>query len=165
MNVFFLDRDPVKAAACHADRHVLKMILESAQLLSTAKAFWGEADPDLYRPTHANHPCGIWTRTSKENYAWLYRLFAALLDEYAFRYGRVHASSRLREKLASPPAAMPETGFTEPALAMDEEYVVTGDAVASYRNYYRLGKAHLHRWTRRGAPEWIAVPDGDDPKR
>jgi hypothetical protein len=155
LNVFHLDEDPVLAARYHADRHVVKMIVESAQLLATAKAFWGETDPELYRPTHAKHPCAVWVRTSKGNYEWTFALFDALLEEYRFRYGKKHASARLRELLAAVPASMPDRGITEPALAMPAEYVVTGDAVASYRNYYRFGKAHLHQWTKRGRPAWV----------
>lgn len=96
MNIFVLDKDPVKAARFHNDRHVIKMILESAQLLSTAHVVLdGEKVaaydvPFLLRPTHVNHPCAIWARATGANYDWLYRLLVGLLAEYTRRYGKVH---------------------------------------------------------------------------
>ena len=81
MNIFVLDKDPVKAAKMHCDKHVIKMILETAQMLCSAY----EDAP--YKRTHVNHPCSIWARKSKSNYLWLIKLGMALHDEYQFRYG------------------------------------------------------------------------------
>lgn len=159
MNIFYLDSQPIKAAQFHGDRHVLKMILESAQLLSTAHHLAG-SDPqilaNIYRPTHINHPSAIWVRSNKANYTWLFHLFVALLDEYTFRYGKSHKSQQLIPYLSRPPAILSEETFFAPPLVMDEKYV-TGDAIASYRNYYRQGKRHLHQWTKREVPSWLNV--------
>lgn len=148
MNIFYLDHDPAKCAQAHVDRHVVKMIVESAQLLSTARRLAG--DDVGYKLTHVNHPCAIWVRRSYGNYLWLFELMVELANEYTFRYGKVHATSRMFPELY-----IPHSGpFTEPAVAMPDEYKV-GTALESYQNYYRLGKAHLHKWTKRNPPEFM----------
>ncbi len=69
MNIFALDTDPVTCAQYHCDKHVIKMILESVQMLSTTCSILGAEAP--YKPTHANHPCTKWVRESWENFGWL----------------------------------------------------------------------------------------------
>jgi hypothetical protein len=130
----------------HLDKHVVKMILEYAQLLSTAHRVLdgtvstrlsksgrkqqyyplaGERDNFLYSATHVNHPSAVWVRYSYENYEWLYKLFIALLDEYTHRYGRIHATARLIDALHTPPIHIPKgIGFTEPTPAMPNEVKV-----------------------------------------
>ena len=72
MNIFYLDSDPYVAAKMHCDKHVVKMILESAQMLSTAhRVLDGDEYADergLYKMAHKNHPSTIWVRTSTDNY-------------------------------------------------------------------------------------------------
>ena len=158
MNIFYLDANPIQAAQYHGDAHVLKMILESAQLLSSAHHVAGSPNSvtdNIYRRTHVNHPCAVWTRKSKHNYMWLFALFAALLDEYTYRYGKLHKSRLLLPFLALPPSSLSDEPFTTPPLVMDEKYFM-GDAVSSYREYYRLAKAHLHHYTKRDKPSWLA---------
>ena len=98
MNIFYLDRDPVVAAKMHCDKHVVKMILESAQMLSTAhRVLDGDEYADergLYKMAHKNHPSTIWVRTSTDNYMWLNRLFGALCKEYTYRYNKQHSSQK-----------------------------------------------------------------------
>ena len=154
MNIFYLDTDPRVAAQYHCDKHVVKMILESAQLLCTAHIVLDGDNDQLYKPCFRNHPCGVWTRASRANYLWLFDLFAALCAEYTHRYGRVHASERLLPLLAQAPVNISDGGLTFPALAMPEE-CRTDDAVRSYREYYRTVKAHILKWTGRAAPEWL----------
>jgi hypothetical protein len=110
MNIFVLDNDTRLAALYHCDKHVVKMILETAQLLCTAHR---ELDGDeraarlsFYRATHKNHPCAKWARETRANYLWLYDLLKWLLHEYTFRYSKVHKVERdgLFLKLAEPPA-------------------------------------------------------------
>ena len=106
MNIFYLDKDTKTCAEMHVDKHVVKMVLESAQMLSTA---WREysseyADEhELYKKAHLNHPCSIWVRLARENYQWLYDHFIALCEEYTHRYGKTHASTRLTEPLKQMP--------------------------------------------------------------
>lgn len=153
MNIFVLSLDPRECAEWHVDRHVIKMILEYCQLLCTAHHV---LDPDdshesLYKKTHVNHPCAKWVRESLQNYMWLLGLLKCLLDEYTFRYDKVHASTRLLGHLEIPPDNIPLRPMTPFALAMPDEYKI-GTAIQSYREYYRRGKIHLHSWKRREKP-------------
>ena len=93
MNIFYLSSCPAEAAESHNDKHCVKMILEYAQMLSTAHRELDGNVPDiLYKSTHKNHPSTIWTRSSKQHYDWLFRLFRMLSAEYMIRYGKIHKS-------------------------------------------------------------------------
>jgi len=163
MNIFYLDHDPVIAAKAMTDKHVVKMILESAQLLSTAhRVLDGEPmvqlsaagrrltryshptlDDVLYKSTHINHPSGVWARESKENYLWLYKHFLALCSEYTNRYGRTHLTyEKLGTILGSPPLSIADTPFTTIKLAMPIPYHLP-DPVEAYRYYYESEKLHI----------------------
>jgi len=176
MNIFFVDKDPQKAAISLVDKHVVKMILESAQLLSTAhRVLDGEVEigqsktgrkatrwvlPDgrediFYKATHVNHPSAKWCRESVENYLWLADHLFALLDEYTYRYGKTHKTSALAYYLQSPPLKLKEWDFTTPPSAMDIAYIISNDPVENYRNYYKIGKARMHSWKMREPPPWI----------
>ena len=177
MNIFYIDTDPVKAAQMMVDRHVVKMILESAQLLCTAhRVLDGESytsqsknsrkvtrwklndsrEDILYSATHINHPSAIWCRQSVENYLWLVDHMFALSNEYNYRYNKNHLTiEKLGYTIQSPPMNLKEWDFTVPVSAMPEKYIIGLDPVLNYRNYYKLGKAHLHTWTKRSKPDWI----------
>jgi hypothetical protein len=104
MNIFYLDPNPQVAARYHVDKHVVKMVLESAQLLSAAHFVLDKNNEGMYKPTHINHPCSKWTRESKANYLWLYQLFKELSHEYTFRYGKVHKTyTKMHYILNRPP--------------------------------------------------------------
>lgn len=162
MNVFFLDTDPTTAAQWQCDRHVVKMILESAQLLSTAHR---ELDGDewadevgLYKSTHKNHPSAVWARQSTRNYRWLYLHFLALCDEYRYRYGKDHKTwTKLHGVLGEFPDAMSAANWSDPPQCMPDEYK-HANSVQAYRNYYRLDKAS-NDWfcynKGRCAPWWL----------
>lgn len=179
MNIFYLDHNPVEAARAHLDKHVVKMILEYAQLLSTAhrvidgkeaitlsksgrkKKVWqldDKRDSILYAATHINHPSAIWARQSKLNYDYLYALFVSTCDEYTYRYGKVHLTdTKLREVLREFPKNIPQdkTQWSGPTPAMPDECKVIGDHIASYRKYYIDKKADMAKWTNREPPEWF----------
>ena len=182
MNIFYLHNDPTECAKLHTDKHVVKMILEYAQLLSTAHRVLdgvlttdrgGAAgrqrttyilsdsrDTMLYRATHINHPSAIWVRKSYENYEWLYTLFIELMKEYTYRYGKNHACEKLIDALYTPPTHIPKgVGFTEPTPAMPDEVKVAGNSIASYQNYYISNKQHLASWqgkiNSRSVPKWF----------
>ena len=89
MNIFKLDTTPQLCAQTHCDKHVSKMILESAQMLCTS--LWTNGQSAPYKPVHAKHPCTLWAGETRDNYFWLWKLGIALCDEYTYRYGRVHA--------------------------------------------------------------------------
>jgi len=164
LNIFFLSVDAKLAAQYHVDRHAVKMITEAAQLLSTAhRVLDGDENgilPDtrqdiLYKKTHVNHPCAKWVREAGVNYIWAYSLYCYLGEEYTHRYGKQHKSMNLKPFLSLPRSLELNFDTTiNPPLAMPDEYKV-GDAVESYREYYRKGKAHLHKWTNRERPDWL----------
>lgn len=160
MNIFYLDSSPSIAAKAMTDKHVVKMILESAQLLCTAhRVLDGEPmiqlstngrkltryshptlDDVLYKSTHINHPSGVWVRESQENYEWLYKHFLALCEEYTSRYNKVHATySRLASVLSIAPVSLVCFPFTPMKLAMPKPYHLP-DPVESYRLYYEAEK-------------------------
>lgn len=93
MNIFVSDPCPQKSASYLDDKRVIKMVLESAQILSTAITLSGGQGP--YKVTHNNHPCCVWARISQRNYVWLLQHFIALLEEYTARYNKIHACERL----------------------------------------------------------------------
>lgn len=150
MNIFVLSNNPIECAQMHCDRHVVKMILESAQLLCTAISMYENIE-GLYKPTHHNHPCSIWVRQSSANFLWLSHLAHALSDEYTFRYGKTHKSLEVLNRCRN---IIPEGDLTPFALAMPDEYK-TFDAVESYRKYYIGEKHQLLTYTNRDIPNWI----------
>jgi hypothetical protein len=156
MNLFYIDHNPIRACLFHVDRHVVKMPLELAQMLSTAHHVidGAEARSGIYKPAYANHPCTVWVRENRSNYAFAALMLVGLLDEYRHRYGRTHGTSRVWTLLSDPPRNLAPGPLTEPPQAMPEEYKHP-DPLTAYRNYYRLGKAHLHQWTKRSAPVWV----------
>ena len=113
MNIFFLDARPINAARFHGDRHVVKMVLETAQLLSTAHRVVDSIDDDskLYKATHINHPMSKWVRSSWTNYIWAYGLFHHLCDEYTNRFGKIHKSSSLMSQLDKPPIGIQNQSY------------------------------------------------------
>jgi hypothetical protein len=157
MNLFILDKDPILAAQYQCDKHVVKMVTETAQLLSTALIEMGLDAP--YKATHRNHPCRLWVSESKENYEWAWRLGHALGREYTHRYGKIHkAWLKFEEGHLDLPngATFPKTGLTPFRLAMPDEYRQE-DAVQAYKDYYLGEKAHLLQYKNRDVPEWIGI--------
>ena len=183
MNIFFLDNDPVKCAEYHVDKHVVKMILEYCQLLSTAHRVidgketiaesktgrkvkrWilsDDRETVLYSATHINHPSAVWCRQSAMNYHWLYTLLVECCKEYTYRYGKVHKceSSGLVNRLQTTPNNINGIkGFTEPTPAMPDACKVPGDSLKSYRNYYIMEKQRMWSWkgkiNSRTPPPWF----------
>ena len=161
MNIFYLDSDPVLCASMHCDKHVVKMMLEYAQLMSTAHHFldsgtslYRQLSDHLYKPTHANHPCNLWVRGSIQHYDWLYRMWSALSDEYTKRYGKVHACWRkLGAILSAAPKAIPQLDWIDPPKCMPVE-VKLENVRESYRNYYRIEKRKFAKWAYSSAPDW-----------
>lgn len=199
MNIFAIHTSTSIAATWHVDRHVIKMPLEAAQMLSTAIRVtigtktvltapngkkktvfllpnevynWQmNVDKDgivtykillstgLYVQSHINHPCNIWARECYENFEWLWNYMMELGFEYHFRYAKDHKSidAMLQaDVLQYGQDCLPKCYNRTPfATAMDAQYIVAGDPIASYKNYYKFGKKHLHKWTKRPVPEFI----------
>jgi hypothetical protein len=161
MNIFALDVDPIYAAMYQCDKHVVKMTLETAQLLSSAHHIHATPDhpaPDgIYATTHANHPSTLWTAKTSGNYMWLFTHFAALADEYTHRYGKTHKSwLTLKHKLWQPPRNINHAPRTPFAQAMPDT-CKHDDPVTAYRTYYVTAKTDFLTYTRRQKPWWLDV--------
>lgn len=152
MNIFILDKDIEKCAQYHCDQHVVKMILESVQMLCTALNKKGFVTP--YKPTHIKHPCVLWVELSFENFLWLKNLALALNSEYRFRFERDsdHKSIFALNEISN--YSYDNRGLTEFAQAMPDKYKVSGDAVTAYRQFYLGEKMGFAKWTKRSVPEW-----------
>ena len=152
MNVFFLDRNPALCAEYHCDKHVSKMILESAQLISTTMHTLDIEGP--YRPTHHNHPCRIWAGKSQKHINWLLQLMAGLNFQYRVRYGKQvdHLSYQVIKKydLSS---LLPDNAWQDPPCCMPDECKISDNVVTCYRHYYQTHKNGFAQW-RLGSPGW-----------
>ena len=155
MNIFILDENPELCAQYHCDKHVVKMILESAQLLATAVQEKARIE-GLYKPTHRNHPCGIWTRRSRANFLWLGELAKQLCIEYTFRYKKDHKSLDMIKKCLDLQELVQPGSLTPFAKAMPDEYRNDG-IVESYRKYYIGEKSGILCYTRRDIPIWLRM--------
>jgi hypothetical protein len=142
MNIFYLDSDPVKAAQAQYNKHVVKMILESAQMLCTAHHHYDNGHNVPYKKAHYNHPSTIWCRQNSRQYYWLFHHMLALGDEYTKRYKKTHLSiTKCFDVLKDCPVGMPLGGeFNEPPQCMPEQYKVPGCSVTAYWNYYEREK-------------------------
>jgi len=153
MNIFVLDLDPQKAARYHCDQHVVKMVLETAQLLSGVLPY----QSGIYRPTHLKHPCALWVRESHENFMWLAALGEALAQEYTWRFNKKHKSLGVITKCMELEASthrLISRGCVSPfAQCMPDEYRVHANPVQAYRNYYLGDKAAFATW-KNGKPSW-----------
>lgn len=147
MNIFYLHTEPSMAARYHCDKHVVKMILETAQMLSSAHHVWGSPHAEcVYKAAYLPHPSTKWVASGKAQYQWAYLLFLDLLHEYECRYDKTHASDRLREFLGDNPVGE-DIEFTPPPQCMPDEYK-HDCTVTAYRNYYIGEKAYFARWDR-----------------
>ena len=161
MNIFVLHEDPVKAAQDQCDKHVVKMVLESAQMLSTAHRILDGDNvihESLYKIAHKGHPCTKWVMESVANYQWLYDHFIGLCDEYTYRYGKTHlCDTKFRDILLFSPNNIPIEERTPFALAMSAfpQFMDYNDPVTSYRRYYGTKADNFNLlWTKREIPDW-----------
>lgn len=158
MNIFALHSEPSTAALMQADKHVVKMVLETAQILSTVIHLHGDSRSQyVYRKTHEHHPCVQWAAENTANYDWLVRHFIALSTEYEWRYIKRHKSwIKFHNMFGGPPSQMDIEQDPSPfALAMPDQYKFYETPVECYRAYYVNEKVHLLKYTRRTEPEWI----------
>ena len=162
MNIFFLDPDVDECARSHVDRHVVKMILEYAQLLSTAHRILDEQispelDSILYKTTHKNHPCAVWVRENSANYRYVHSLLEALCVEYSYRYERVHATQTkgIVDALKNLPMNIKIDSEMTQAPKCVADDCIQDDLYESYRDYYRKHKSHILSWKNRPEPVWV----------
>jgi hypothetical protein len=152
MNIFILNEDAVMAAKDQCDKHVVKMPLESAQMLCTIAITHGHTAP--YRMTHRHHPCTVWAGSSRQSFDWLVTHGLALCAEYKTRYGKEHKSKVVIDTVAALPLRLPTVPMPSFAQAMPEQYRQP-NAVAAYRAFYRGEKARFATW--KGTPPiwWV----------
>ena len=175
MNLFILSLLQKQIAEWMFDSHIVKIILEAVQVLSTAKRLVDPDDPicsptrplqepQLYKIAHKNHPVTIWVRQSQQNYIWTLILVYEMHKEWRYRFGHTkeeyHKSFLVAGQLLKHmPSAdkFPQQGLTPFAQAMPEEYKVPGDPVKAYQQYYMSPqKSHLLKWTKRERPEFFS---------
>ena len=158
MNIFYLDPDPDICAQLHCDKHNVKMILEYAQLLSTAHHVLDgdDAPPDIYKVTHRNHPSAVWVRESIQHYRWLHKLLDACCLDYTRRYQRTHKVERsgLLFTLGPAPRNLDNHGWQDPPQCMPDEYKAPS-AVSAYQQYYRGDKSRFAVWKLGNTPAFM----------
>lgn len=180
MNIFYIDESPIIAAQMQCDKHIPKMIVESAQMLSTAHRMLDGTEEKrlsksgkrtvkyykhhddilekyLYKAVHFNHPSTLWTRESAGNYVWHYMHFIALCDEYTYRYGKVHKSYELlSDVLGKIPKNIPDGPRTPIRLAITDKEYITECPIETYRAFYQSKQKRFKMvWTKREKPEWF----------
>ena len=178
MNIFRLDDDPQICAQYHCDKHVLKMIIEYGQLLSTAHRLcdgiesrgssksgksevrvWklsNGLEDTLYKASHVNHPSNVWVRSHKENYVWLCKLWIYLCEQYGLRYKKTHMTYiKLGDALCGniPKNIDKGINLSKFPQCMPEE-CKREDAITAYRSFYRAHKREFATW-KNGIPEWF----------
>jgi hypothetical protein len=172
MNLFILNEDPIIAAQQQCDKHVVKMTLESGQMLSTAHRL---LDGTEYFELNAKgrklrrwrlddereikHPCTEWTMESSANYYWHYDHFEALAKEFEYRFGKQHSTwVDLKDTLKYLPANMPLKNHQTPfrlAMGANPECMDNDNPVESYRNFYVTKRARFEmKWSKRVIPDW-----------
>jgi hypothetical protein len=154
MNIFVLSHDTKESAQWHLDKHIVKMPLESAQMLCTALHLSGGQNIP-YKPAHIKHPCTLWTHQSKYNFLWLCELGLALCDEYTYRYGKEHKCREVIMFCKSNCDLISDVPRTDFAQAMPDEYK-NPNAIEAYREYYRKAKSHIAVWSKRDIPYWYS---------
>jgi hypothetical protein len=176
MNIFYLSNDTRECAKQHVDKHVVKMILEYGQLMSTAhrvldgEPYYGKTvnnrniqrwllqdyrEDIIWKASHIKHPSNVWVRSSAAHYTWLYCLWLDLLQEYSHRYGKIHSAERMKEVFFNLPNNIPRLDWlNDPPPAMPDKYKAS-DSIQSYRNYYMGDKKSFAAWKNRDAPAWF----------
>ena len=163
MNIFFLDKTPELSAKYLCDKHVPKMVLETAQMLSTAyRSLYGEDryTKDLYKIAYPNHPMTKWVSEHSKNFDWTLLLGCKISNEYKFRFGKYHKSEEIIETLCFAVEDNSFTGYgmegdmTTPPQCMPDKYK-NKNYVIAYRNYYMGDKKYIAKWNKgRKQPKW-----------
>ena len=170
MNIFVLDENPIRAAEMMCDKHIPKMVVESAQMMASAVRRWGATDEQMpiaktsgkpYKGGYAHHPCTRWAGDTFGNFSWLADHAMALCVEYTSRFGKVHACADPISTLwnvgihcwrTNIGVSVDDLMTTPFALAMPDEYR-DDDAVRAYRAYYH--SKYFAKWEKgTPAPDW-----------
>ncbi len=177
MNIFYTDHSPYKSATNLCDKHIVQMIRETAQLLSTAHRvldgfpfldgektrlkLQGELDTKIPQATHHFHPCAVWVRQSYMHYDWLWAHFDEMLSEYTRRYKKIHFYQQFLSPLIPLPRLIPDGCFLDPPQCTPDEFKVPGNSVEAYRRYYIGAKARFAKWNHSSIPSWWPNQNGN----
>ena len=154
MNIFVTDQNPKICAMSLCDKHAVKMILESGQMLSTAHRLCN-GSTDVYKTAYQNHPCTIWTRQTDANYMWHLELFVHMCAEYQYRYKKIHTTySKLINQLLTIPSGIPNGELTPFPCCMPDEYKISSNVFHNYR-WFICNKPFPRVWTKRSPPFWF----------
>lgn len=183
MNIFYFDNDPECCAMQYIDKHVIKMILESAQILSTVyrlkrgqettilqngrrvKKFIIDditLNSQLYQATHIHHPAVQWTLFSYQNFIFLKQLMIAINNEYQWRYNHTtpHKSMFILDYIQNLSLKdFEQDQMTTPISCMDQQYIISDSPIINYRNYYIHAKSQFATWKKRESPHWFLEKD------
>ena len=161
MNIFFLSTDPVKAAQMACDKHVNKMIVESAQMLANAYSLEVLTSDDCPKTQKSNnrkhsylhHPMSKWVLYSHSHWNWLLNHAISLCKEKFYRQQKYHFTEQFINWCKNNIPSLPIMGWSKPPLCMPYKYTNT-DTIEAYRDYYWGEKRKFAVWTKRQKPEW-----------
>ena len=166
MNIFVLDECPIQSAQMQCDKHIVKMPLETAQMLCSVWHRHGQGDKVPYREVHKKHPCTLWTGDSLLNYDWLWKHGMELCFEYTRRYNKIHKCQQVIMDLevyqCSFAFPIRDYGTPHPQCMPDEykstELRIHSNTVRAYRRYYVNDKKDIAKWEKsRPMPDWYDV--------
>lgn len=155
MNIFAISDSPIAAGVHLVDKHIVKMPLETAQMLCAAHYVLKSNYIAPYKPTHLNHPCSKWVIESEQNYDWLVCHGIAMCLEYAERYNKQHACLKVILWADTARPFLPKKNITPFAKAMPVEYQIHENPVICYQQFYMHGKKHLHAWKNNKKPSFL----------
>lgn len=164
MNIFATDASPTRSAFDLDDKRIIKMILESTQMLCTAINELGHTTP--YKSTHVNHPANVWVRQSKQNWIWLWEHAYELMDRYQAVYGKNHKCRMIIiDLIDNYEDALPDIGLTSFAnCAAHKEKGISYKHLADVHEAYRRylvdrwnGDTRKPTWQKRKMPNWVNV--------
>lgn len=168
MNIFVTHPSPAVSALWLDDSRLNKMILESAQMLSTAIRTVTDNDASicegLYRKTHTNHPCNIWVRETRANFMWLVAHASTMANYKATRDGKRHRSMEIIVNALRRSRVIPEgeqTPFANSAANQDHgvDFKSEPNTYSAYRKYLVarwLSDKRMPTWKgdARACPDW-----------
>mgnify|MGYP003309269594 CR=1 FL=1 len=149
MNIFHLHKNPEICASYHCDKHVVKMILETGQMLSTAYQRHCGLDEQLYKPAYPKHPMTIWVGDNRDNINWAYQNANCIGQEYFKRFNKIHKSSKVLLNIAfnDHKNDIPKGDMTPPPHCMPDQYKLRSDLyVNAYRDFYKGEKEYFAKW-------------------
>ena len=164
MNRFIIEFNVEDIAKSLCDQHIVKMPLEEAQMLCTT--LWHHAPEyaeaqNLYKPVHQKHPCTLWAMQTRDNYAFAFSLYDAMLTEYTHRYGKWHGAMKHIDALDYGRKMIPEGWQTpHPQCFSGLDHLKTDEQfpIKAYREFYKADKLKFARYSKgRSMPEWMAA--------